>query len=282
MLTVRSPRLSFASIPKHWFAGNFAATHLVNGVNLLFPAGERFFIRSVKHYLPRIEGPLAERVRGFFGQEGRHAYSHERFFDAMREQGYEIDEFLAWYERIAFGMIEKHSPAALSLAVTVACEHFTALLAEDALSDDGALLAHAHPELRNLLAWHAVEELEHKSVAFDVLKAVHPSYPLRLAGLALATMCLGGFWVAATKKLLEQDGLTLRDAERELRRMRKTPEGERVGESVATGVFLKGILEYIRPGFHPDDKDHRALVEQTLARLRRGGVVPAQDRDVAA
>src|SRR5688500_1810668 len=130
-IAVRAPRLGFESIPRHWFAGSAAATQVVNGVNLLFPAGERFFVRSVHRYLSRIEkageAELAARVRGFFGQEGRHAHAHERFFEVMREQGYEIDDFLAEYHRIAYGIIEKYSPAALSLAVTVALEHFTAI-----------------------------------------------------------------------------------------------------------------------------------------------------------
>lgn len=282
-LAVRAPRLGFTSVPRHWFAKNAAATQVVNGVNLLFPAGERFFVRSVHRYVDRLQKEgltdLAGRVRGFFGQEGRHAQAHEKFFDTMRAQGYEIDAFLAWYQRIAWDYIEKNSPHALSLAVTVALEHFTAILAEDALRDGAALLEYAHPELRRLLAWHAVEELEHKSVAFDVLAAVHPSYALRMAGLALGAACLGGFWIAATWDLLAQDGLTLRDAARELARLRTKAEGgkgtERIGTSIGHRVFLRGILEYIRPGFHPDDKDHRPLIERTLAELEKEGVVAA-------
>jgi predicted metal-dependent hydrolase len=281
-LSVRAPRLGFTAVPRHWFANSAAATHVVNGVNLLFPAGERFFVRSVHRYVSRLDAEgrndLVARARGFFGQEGRHAGAHEKFFDTMRDQGYEIDRFLAWYDRWAYRFIEKNSPHALSLSVTVALEHFTAILAEDALRDDAAILEHAHPQLRRLLAWHAVEELEHKSVAFDVLAAVHPSYALRMAGLALGTVCLGGFWLVATKDLLEQDGLTLRDAARDLARLRMNPRtrgkgAERIGQSIGSRVFLRGILEYLRPDFHPDAKDHRPLIEHALAILEKEGVV---------
>lgn len=287
-LTVRAPRLGFGEVPRHWFAHSAAATHVVNGVNLLFPAGERFFVRSVHKYLERLEEGghlgLAGRVRGFFGQEGRHAQAHERFFEAMRAQGYEIDRFLEWYQEVAYGYIEKHSPAPLSLSVTVALEHFTAILAEDALAEGASLLEHAEPEMRRLLEWHALEELEHKSVAFDVLREMHPGYALRIAGLALGAACLGGFWIAATRDLLAQDGLGLVDAARDLGRLRKTAEGgrrERIGSSIAVRVFLRGILEYLRPGFHPDDKDHRELIERTLARLQREGVVVGQTAEAA-
>ena len=273
--TPRTPRVGFAGVPKRWFGESIAATQVANGVNLLFPAGERFFVRAVRHYLPQIEdAELAARVRGFFGQEGRHAQAHEKFFETLKDQGYDIDAILVPYEALAYGKIEKATSPALRLAVTVALEHFTAILAEDALSS--GMLAHAHPALRQLLEWHAVEELEHKSVAFDVLAAVHPSYTLRVTGLAVATLVLGGFWLQATRALLAQDGMTLRDCARDMKALRKAAENDgdsRVLRPIFSRVFLRGITEYLRPGFHPDDRDHSRYVSETLARLTAEGVV---------
>ncbi|MDB5213830.1 MAG: hypothetical protein JWO86_1757 [Myxococcaceae bacterium] len=278
----RTPRLGFSGVPKRWFAGSTAATHVANGVNLLFPAGERFFVRSVRHYLDQLDDPkLVAEVRGFFGQEGRHAQAHERFFDTLREQGYDVDAVLKPYEELAYGRIEKMTSPALRLSVTVALEHFTAILAEDALEADD--LAGAHPAMRKLLEWHALEELEHKAVAFDVLRAVHPSYALRVTGMALGSLVLAGFWIQATRALLAQDGMTLRDAGRELGALRK--EGQRTGRHVSkpifTGVFLRGIKEYLRPGFHPNDKDHRRVFDETLARLTAEGVVDGAVEEAA-
>ena len=271
----RTPRIGFVGVPKKWLANSAASSHIVNGVNLLFPAGERFFVRAVRHYLPQIEDPeLAARVRGFFGQEGRHAQAHERFFDTLREQGYDIDAILGPYEAFAYGQVERLSPPALRLAVTVACEHFTALMAEDALTDN--VLEYAHPALRQLLEWHAAEELEHKSVAFDVLQAMNPSYVLRIAGLAMATALLGGFWIQATLKLMEQDGLSFADCRRELRSIRKNkpkPGEPPVPKPIFMRVFARGIVSYLRPSFHPADTNHDHLVEETLARLTAEGVV---------
>lgn len=272
--TPRTPRLGFADVPKKWFAASAAATQVANGVNLLFPAGERFFVRSVRHYMDRIDDPeLLAQVRGFFGQEGRHAQAHERFFDTLREQGYDIDAILQPYEALAYGRIEKNTSPALRLAVTVALEHFTAIMAEDALA--GGDLEGAHPIMRQLLEWHALEELEHKAVAFDVLRAVNPSYALRVTGMALAALVLGGFWLQATRALLAQDGMTLGDAGRELESLRKAAEKEGLATSkpIFTRVFLRGIREYLRPGFHPNDKDHTRIVRETLARLTAEGVV---------
>ena len=272
--TLRTPVLGFSGVPKRWFADSTAATQVANGVNLLFPAGERFFVRSVRHYMEQLEDPhLVAQVRGFFGQEGRHAQAHERFFDTLREQGYDIDAILEPYEALAYGRIEKNTSPALRLAVTVALEHFTAILAEDALEDGD--LQGAHPIMRQLLEWHALEELEHKAVAFDVLRAVHPSYALRVAGMALASVVLGGFWIQATRALLAQDGMTLRDAARELGTLRKVAErdGHPTMKPIFTSVFVRGIREYLRPSFHPNDKDHSRIVRETLARLEAEGVV---------
>ncbi len=273
----RAPRLALGGIPKYWFAGSQGATQIANGVNLLFPAGERFFIRSVRRYLDRVTPDLAAQVKGFFGQEGRHAQAHERLFDTMRAQGFDIDSILERYEKVAYEGIEKRTPEAIRLAVTVALEHFTAILAEDALTADG--LAHADPEIRRLLEWHAVEELEHKAVAFDVMKQVNPSYLLRVAGMILATLTLSGFWIWSTRELLAQEGTTLREAMKELRALREEAvrRGEtRVIQPVARRVFLRGIREYLKPSFHPNDRDHSALIATTLARLAREGVVPAE------
>src|SRR5687768_10365476 len=88
MPTPRRLRLDYTAIPRHWLGGDPVSTHVANGVNLLFPAGERFFVRSVNRYLDQLKDPkLVARVRGFFGQEGRHARAHEDTFETMRAQG---------------------------------------------------------------------------------------------------------------------------------------------------------------------------------------------------
>jgi predicted metal-dependent hydrolase len=254
----RSAPVSFEEgVPRRWFADLAVASHIVNGVNLLFPAGERFFVRSVRHYLDQIEDPLLrEQVKGFFGQEGRHAQAHERFFEVMESQGYQIADFLAMYERLTYETIEPKVSPELRLAVTVALEHYTAIMAENVFRE--GLLDLAHPTMKGLLLWHAAEEIEHRSVAFDVLAAVAPSYRLRMTGLAMATMALGGFWIAATAMLLKQDWERgERGAIRAFRRV--DTEG-----TIAQRVFLRGIREYIRRDFHPSQNDVDGLASGYL------------------
>jgi hypothetical protein len=255
----RALRFDFSEVPRHWFAGNAVATQIANGINLLFPAGERFFVRSVHRYLDQVDDPvLGERVRGFSGQEGRHASAHERYFETLRAQGYDIDTFLRAYEAVAYGFIERVATPKLRLSVTVACEHFTAIMAAYAL--EKRILDSAHPTMRDLILWHAAEEIEHRSVAFDVLQRVAPGYGLRAAGMAVAAACLGGFWLAATLSLVAQDrDVGVRD------KVRQWGVARRQRDS----VFLHGMREYLRPGFHPD---HNAIDHLATEYLNTAGL----------
>lgn len=252
---------SFAGVPKHWFYGSVFVSHVANALNLLFPDGERFFIRSVRHYLDRIDDPeLRARVRGFFGQEGSHGHEHERAFEVLKEQGFEIDTFLRWYRRLAYDVLEPRFPPNLRLSVTVALEHFTATLAERAFATDD--FEHAHPAMRDLLLWHAAEEIEHKSVAFDVLQEVDPRYWVRVVGLVVAVAALMGFWRAGTKMLLDQDPEATPERLRvERKEARKRGQGN--------WFLLGAIAAYLRLGFHPDQIENHHLARTYLESIGR-------------
>lgn len=265
---VRSPELDLdASIPRHWWDDNVFVTHVANGVAMLFPAGERFFVRSVHHYAKSIDDDvLRKQVDRFFKQEGRHAKEHDRMTRVLAEQGFDVDRFLELYERLGYGIIERISPPQLRLATTAACEHFTALLAEEALTT--RFLDSAHPAVRALLLWHSAEEIEHRAVAFDVLAKVAPSYALRMAGLGVASACLAGFWCLATASLLLQErNLGVKRLWRDLVAFRAQP-----GRS----VFVDGIRAYVRRDFHPSNLELDALAAEYFA---AAGLEPT---DVAA
>lgn len=259
-IRVRKIDFDFGSVPRRWFYDSAFTTHVANGLNLLFPAGERFFIRSVKHYLDRLDDPeLVARARAFFGQEGSHGHAHERAFEILEGQGYRIADWLKWYQRFAFEKLAPRFPAVIQLSVTVALEHFTATMAETALDTD--LLDHADPAMQKLLRWHACEEIEHKAVAFDVLARVDPRYTVRIAGLAIATGALLLFWRNATNMLVAQDLKAGRVTRAQLRAEGKA--ARRRGQNY--GFVLRAIAAYLRPSFHPDDHDNYALAREWLA-----------------
>ena len=264
-ITPRDLDVDFSQVPRAWHANSVVATGISNGVNMLFPHGERFFVRSVKYFLDRIDDPeLRAQIKGFFGQEGRHAREHDRFNEILRAQGYEIDQFLEQYTRIS-SWIEARTPKKLNLAITAASEHFTAILAEGALSRD--VLDDCHPSMRALLAWHAAEEIEHKAVAYDVLQKIDPSYALRIAGLVMATVLLTGFWTWGAVTLLRQDGMTWKKFMRELR---SAPEEKK--DPVIRRVFVRGIRQYLRRDFHPSHNANDNLAAAWFA--ARGIALP--------
>lgn len=251
----RDPEVDLTGVPRHWLAGNAAATAISNGLNMLFPVGERFFVRSVNRYLDRISDvTLREQVRAFFKQEGKHAHAHDELNDVLRAQGFQIDRFLERYAKTS-RWIEDRLPGKLNLAITAAAEHFTAILADGAFRD-GTLDA-LHPAMQKLMAWHAAEEIEHKAVAFDVLREIDDSHALRVAGLGFASVLLGLYWAWATAMLVRQEG-GLRGF---LRELRKLPPGE----SIMRDVFLRGIREYIRRDFHPSDNANEHLAAEWFA-----------------
>jgi predicted metal-dependent hydrolase len=252
----REPAIDLSNVPRHWVDDNAAATAISNGLNLLFPIGERFFVRSVNRFARDIVDPeLRAQIRAFFRQEGHHASAHDDFNDLLRAHGFEIDGFLSVFERV-IRRLEATLPARIALASTAAAEHFTAILAEGAFSH--GVLDALHPQVRELLAWHAAEEIEHKSVAFDVLRAIDPSHTLRMSGLALATLTLGGFWLAASIMLLRQERLGLRGTLRELARMRRR-------DPIMRRVFWRGIRQYMRRDFHPSANANEHLARDWFA-----------------
>lgn len=259
-MSIPTPRkldVDFTNVPRHWCANNAAATAISNGINILFPHGERFFVRSVKHYLDQIEDPhLRDQVKAFFKQEGHHASAHDDFNAIMRDQGFSIDTFLERYRRIT-SWLESKMPAKLNLAGTAAAEHYTAILAEGSFTR--GVLDGVHPAMQQLLAWHAAEEIEHKAVAYDVLQTVDNSYALRIAGLIYATVTLSMFWAWGTTMLVRQEKLGLRGFLRELRKLR-------ADDPIIQRVFIAGIKQYIRRDFHPRDNHNEHLATAWFAK----------------
>lgn len=262
-IPVRRPGFDFGGpLPRHGIADNAVATHVFNGLNLVFPDGERFFIDAVRANLSDVDDPeLARQVRGFFGQEARHAHEHERYFAALEAQGYEIRGFLRRFKGF-IRFTTRWLPRGLRLAMTAGAEHYTATFGALALEDD--LVTQAHPVLRDLIVWHATEEIEHKAVAWDVLQATHPSYALRVAGFALATLALFAWSAVATRMLLRQDLRAGRLTREELTAQRRALRGR---DDAIVGQVRARVRDYFRRDFHPNQIDDLALAHRRLAEL---------------
>ena len=156
-----------------WNGGDPFRTAFFNAMSLSFPSGERFFIDAVRAFEQEIEEPeLREAIRGFIGQEAVHRRIHQHYNETFcRRRGYALVELEGpFLEGVESG--REHVSPLGQLAVTVALEHLTATLAAALLERRGASLDGADPRVAELWRWHAVEETEHRSVAFDVYSRV--------------------------------------------------------------------------------------------------------------
>lgn len=257
---IRFPFGEPAPMNHHFIEGNIPYSHLIAVLSALFPPGEESFIRSVRRFSDRITDPaLAKRVAGFIGQESVHGQEHRRLNERLIAMGYPVVRVFTFdrdSRRQRFVLrLENRSPALAHLAMTAAAEHYTATLAQRVLSSSEIQRMPFDPEVRNLFNWHALEELEHKSVAFDVYRAAGGPEWLRIAVMALAYSLTIPLVTLAVLVSIATDpwGWRPRTVLRQMFEIFRSP-------------LIKGLMAdlrvYMRPGFHPDDVDTTALVAQ--------------------
>lgn len=265
---VRSPNWDFSDFD--WYPADknatennlFRSTYL-HALSLLFPDGERFFIRSVKRYADQItDDKLKKDVKAFIAQEAQHGRQHEFLNEKIFGAKYEVKSFLENWTNFAFGFLEKlacdylpFGGGRLELAVTAAAEHYTATWGAGALRSESMSKFNSQ-QIKDLIRWHAIEEIEHKHVAFDVLRSVEDNYFLRAYAMVITTALIGGLSVWSFAHLLKQEkdidwGKFLQQAMFEF--------------TNKDGLFLQfaiAFLTYFKPGFHPSDDDDYELARK--------------------
>ncbi len=261
-IPVRHPEFALSErTPRYWYAGDPAKTHFMNALSTTFPAGEAFFVRSVQHFRDQVDDPeLQEQIRGFSGQEGIHSREHDRHVKLLVGQGYPWIEKLNGHADREMRFWNRHAPK-FALATTAALEHLTAIMAHRALADPDYWAGPMHPDMAPLWQWHAMEEAEHKAVAFDVLQTVSGSYALRVVGMLLASFGLlfDSFlrWTYFTAK----DG-RLADLRVWLRTARFL-----WGRDGLYRVLIRDYLGWYRRDFHPWQRDDQPLIDACRERL---------------
>jgi predicted metal-dependent hydrolase len=264
--TVPTRRISFEEslqeLPKHFAAdGDLVLSHLAASLSAVFPDGEDFFVKSVRHFRDRVEDPQLKReVAGFIGQEAMHGREHRQFNERLAELGYPTKQVEKW-TRKGLALRWRLLPATSNLAATAALEHFTATLAEMVLTKPEVRDLFGHDEVRNLFLWHALEESEHKAVAFDVYRLVGGSERTRILTMKLIRT---GFVLG----LAAQMALSIaRDpASRKRGVLRKSLRDFRRSPLINRELWDQ-LKEYDRKGFHPNDRDTTALVEEWREKL---------------
>ena len=250
------------AMPRYWFDNDQFKTMLLTALSCTFPEGERFFVRSVRHFQKNLTDPLLrEQVKGFIGQEAHHGNEHDAFNAFMESKGVPTGKVDA-YVKDGLKFMAKWLSPERQLAKTCALEHFTAMLAEMILE---------HPEfiegmderMLPLWLWHAVEESEHKAVAFDVYQDQVNNYWVRTSEMAFTTLEFISFTIFHYYQL------------------RKDMDDPTDWRSVRGGInwllgkpgwlrkLGKSYLAYYKRDFHPAKRDSTFLRKQGLKKLSR-------------
>ncbi len=260
--TIKVRRMDFEfsdSTPSCWFDDNPLLTSILSALAVSFPPGERYFIASVRHFLDRVDDPLLlNQVKAFVGQEANHTKEHIAFNKFLDSRGFPASAMEKWVaDRV--GELQQASTPEANLARTAALEHFTAILAS-VLLEHPEVAERMSPEAARLWVWHAIEEVEHRSVAFDVYKIAVDDEQLRIQVMLKTTVIFILVNAVRTAMLLRATGRPweLMSTLKALNVMWGKP-----------GLFRKVVpryLEYFRKDFHPSQLECDEHVEAAKQR----------------
>lgn len=239
-----------------WLGGDPIATAFYNALSVTFPRGEAFFIESVRAFRDGASPKLSEEINAFIKQEVAHSREHVSFNRRVVDAGYDITLL---EEKVVQSLaLTKGRPEILNLAVTMVLEHYTAIMAHAFLKDP-VHFAGADEEIKALWRWHAIEEIEHKGVAYDTWLHATRNWTRGKRWRTKAIMMLlvtKNFWTNRYKgmvELLRQDGIS----------------GWRMHARIIWFFFgnpgigrklIPAWAAFFMPGFHPWNHDDRDLI----------------------
>ncbi len=237
----------------NWNSGGTHWTSFLNTLSIFFPAGERFFIQSIRNYRDQITDPqLKKAVAAFIGQEAFHTREHEDYNIAMAEAGLGVEKMEKAVEEL-LDFAQKRLPKPMQLAVTVSLEHLTALMAELVLVDDHFFKG-SDARYHALWQWHAMEETEHKGVAYDVYNQVvgtgAKAYAIRTGTFLAANVIFWSLFYRYYFKVMKAQNEHLN-----LKGWMKSFNYQ-FGRSGMLSRMLPEWLDFFRPSFHPWDKNN--------------------------
>jgi len=246
-----------------WLGGDITGTAVFNALSLTFPDGERMFMDAVRHYKGQLSGQLLEEANAFIAQEAIHTREHVSLNKIMDGGHYPLERIRAHIKNDC-DIAEKLGPMT-QLAATISLEHFTAMLGDHILSGS-PLLEGAPDDVKQLWQWHALEETEHKAVAFDVFNVATANwsnakrYFTRIQAMVITSIQFTWNITMYSSLLLQADGMSRAKATTNvLWFLFGKPGFFRNG--------LKGYWNWYKPGFHPWQHNNRALLETWRTRF---------------
>lgn len=263
-IEARDVRFRIAETPtRHWLKNDPAMTWMVDSFAVFLPEGERYFIRALKFYAPRVKDPqLLDDLDGFSRQEAFHSREHEGYNAALAALGYDVPDM----ERRVKARLDRAQGNIKRVIVTCSIEHLTSTFSSIVLNSPELFEDAAEP-YRRLWMWHALEELEHRSVALKMLPLATPKlnrvqrYFFRVIAMNRVLSIILGLWFANIASCARTDGVK---------------PGFRLfmdcfwKACVYPGFLRRGFLYFIRyymPGYDPEKSHSQAFIEKWRRRV---------------
>jgi len=247
-----------AMVPRWWHSNDPVATAWYNSVSASLPRGEAFFIDTMRMFRDQVPPKIAEEMKAFSTQEINHTREHVAFNRLVSDHGYNVESIDQGIQTML--ELTEGRPKEFNLAITIALEHFAAIISHHLLSDP-VYLDGADPVAADIWRWHATEEIEHKGITYDVwLHATKDwsrwrRYRVKTLIAMLITKKYFGNRIRDAIGLLEQDGFTPRQAKWKLYAFLWWKPGMM---RRMFGAWAKILM----PGFHPWKLDDRALINK--------------------
>ncbi|MFZ1164839.1 metal-dependent hydrolase [Mycobacterium sp.] len=253
----RKARFDWSATPLHWVPGDPFSTHLLNVMHLMLPAAERWFIQVLNEAEPLIDdAELKAATKLFMQQESWHAWAHQMVLKHLAEQAIDTtpytDRLHSWLSKL--GKQHPEWPKVLQrlslyrrLAVVSALEPFNTALGEWLIQNRGLDYAGADPTMLDLLRWHGAEEIEHRSLVFNVYQYICGNYPLRALTMLSTAPTFAFWWIAGLRFLMATDPTIT--AKPRWRDWLRAAREYRVPGPWLVAVSVPG--RYIRPRYDP-------------------------------
>lgn len=287
-LKARKVAFDLAQTPLHWIPNDAFATHLINSIHLILPAGELWFCRVFNQAIPLIrDEQLKSEVKGFIAQEGMHARAHRDAWPYLTAHQLDTTRLLARADHV-FGTLLSDKPLGIArlntkrlqqpwlitrVGLVAAIEHFTGFLGQWCM--DNTSWDAADPTMADLFRWHLAEEVEHRSVAFDLYEHLCKTelgfYVSRQALMAAVFPLFIYLFLDGYRQLAAQDrddARSLKLANSSILRLLVELESNGISrENVPRfSSLLIATVRWLSPRFHPDSEGD---TEQALAYLAR-------------
>lgn len=266
---VRRMDFDFDQVPHYWANHDAGLTHFMTALSALFPDGEQFFVDSVRAVRkdPKLAAQAMQKeISAFIGQEAMHSKEHDAFNRSAEKYGHDVEHLehltgkvIDFGTRTALKLLRPfgYTKEMIGLTGTCALEHFTSTIAAELLTNPEIQAMFKDETMYKLWMWHAVEENEHKAVAFDVYETMYgngiKAYAMRNIAMVIAMVMIFFTQSYFTARLLKDDGkLTWKDSKYMLKFM--------YGRKGFMMRQLPELLTFFRPKFHPNDTDTTELL----------------------